>query len=79
MGLLESALNRPVNIAAYVTSEELSRLGAAHLFGTARNHPFLDGNKRTALAVLGLFLAMNGYEIVATDEALFKAVLGVAE
>jgi death-on-curing protein len=79
IGLLESGLNRPVNIAAYEAAEDLSRLGAAYLHGIAKNHPFIDGNKRTALAVLGLFLAMNGYEIVATDEALYKAVLGAAE
>lgn len=78
-GLLESALNRAVNIADYEACEDLSRLGAAYLFGIAKNHPFFDGNKRTALAVLGLFLAMNGHEIVATDPALFKAVLSVAE
>lgn len=79
VGLLESALNRAINIADYEASEDVSRLGAAYLFGIAKNHPFIDGNKRTALSVMGLFLAMNGYEIVATDEALFKAVLGVAD
>lgn len=79
MGLLESALNRAINIADYEGSEEVGRLGAAYLFGIAKNHPFVDGNKRTALSVMGLFLAMNGFEIVAADKALYTAVLGVAD
>ncbi len=79
MNLLESALARPVNIAAYEGSDDLSQLGAAYLFGITKNHPFIDGNKRTALSVLGLFLAMNRYKIVATDEALFHVVLRVAD
>jgi len=79
VGLLESALHRAIDIAGYEAPEDVSRLAAAYLFGIAKNHPFIDGNKRTALSVTGLFLAMNGYEIVATDEALFKAVLGAAE
>lgn len=81
LGLLESALSRPVNIAVYehAASEDVGLLGAAYLFGIAKNHPFVDGNKRTALSVLGLFLAMNGYEIVASDETLFKAVFSVAD
>ena len=77
--VLESALYRPVNIAAYEATEDVSRLGAAYLFGITKNHPFIDGNKRTALAVLGLFLAMNGYKIIAADDALYKAVLGIAD
>jgi len=79
VGLLESALHRAIDIAGYEAPEDVSRLAAAYLFGIAKNHPFIDGNKRTALSVTGLFLAMNGYEIVATDEALFKAVLAAAE
>lgn len=61
-GLLESALNRPVNLAGYgePASEDLA---AAYAFGIARNHPFVDGNKRTAWVAARLFLMLNGVEI----------------
>jgi death-on-curing protein len=65
-GLLESALARPLNLAAYHTPD-CADLAAAYGFGIARNHPFMDGNKRTAFVVIELFLAMNGYELVAED------------
>ena len=65
-GLLESALARPLNLAAYHTPD-CADLAAAYGFGICRNHPFMDGNKRTAFVVIELFLAMNGYELVAED------------
>lgn len=68
-GLLESALARPLNLLAY--SEEatsLARLAAAYGFGIARNHPFMDGNKRTALVVTFTFLLINGLRIAAPKE-----------
>ena len=65
-GLLESALARPLNLAAYHTPD-CADLAAAYGFGIARNHPFMDGNKRTAFVAIELFLAMNGYELVAED------------
>ena len=65
-GLLESALARPLNLAAYHTPD-CADLAAAYGFGIARNHPFMDGNKRTAFVVIELFLAMNRYELVAED------------
>jgi death-on-curing protein len=65
-GLLESALARPLNLAAYHTPD-CADLAAAYGYGIARNHPFLDGNKRTAFVAIELFLAMNGYELVAED------------
>ena len=65
-GLLESALARPLNLAAYHTPD-CADLAVAYGFGIARNHPFMDGNKRTAFVVIELFLAMNGYELVAED------------
>jgi death-on-curing protein len=65
-GLLESALARPLNLAAYHTPD-CADLAAAYGYGIARNHPFMDGNKRTAFVVIELFLAMNGYELVAED------------
>lgn len=65
-GLLESALARPQNLLAY--SDEppsLTRLAAAYAFGIARNHPFVDGNKRTALVVALTFLLVNGLKVTA--------------
>ncbi len=67
--LLESALGRPLNLLAY--SEEapsLARLAAAYGFGIAKKHPFVDGNKRTALVVTFVFLLVNGLQITASKE-----------
>ena len=66
-GLLESALARPRQRFAY-GSATLPALGASLAFGLCRNHPFIDGNKRTSLVVLELFLHINGAELVASDE-----------
>jgi death on curing protein len=66
-GALESALGRPVNRWAY-EGADLAELAAAYAFGIARNHPFVDGNKRAALLALVTFLGLNGVDFVA-DEA----------
>jgi death on curing protein len=66
-GALESALARPRNLAAY-GKPSLHELAAEYAFGIARNHPFADGNKRTALVAAFTFLELNGFEVVA-DEA----------
>ncbi|MEX2128504.1 MAG: type II toxin-antitoxin system death-on-curing family toxin [Xanthobacteraceae bacterium] len=60
-GLLESALARPVNKHAY-GENDLAALAAAYAFGIARNHPFVDGNKRTAFASILVFLGLNGID-----------------
>ncbi len=65
-GLLESALARPQNQAAY-GDPSLAEMAAAYAFGIARNHPFVDGNKRTALAAADVFLQLNGHEIVVEE------------
>jgi death-on-curing protein len=65
-GLLDSALARPMNAAAYA-EPDVPALAAAYAFGIARNHPFLDGNKRTALVAAELFLELNGWRLAATD------------
>lgn len=62
MGALESALARPRNQWEY-GEDDLCRLAAAHAFGLARNHPFADGNKRTAWVLARTFLALNAVEI----------------
>ena len=76
-GLLESALARPQNLFAYGESDAAA-LAGAYAFGIARNHPFVDGNKRTAFVACELFLAANGYELVASDEECLAMVLGLA-
>jgi death on curing protein len=71
-GLLESALARPQNIAAYANeASTFHRLAAAYAFGIARNHPFVDGNKRTALVVAIAFLERNGISFVASQEEAY--------
>jgi len=77
--LLLSALARPQNLAAYGSSD-LADLAAAYAVGIARNHPFLDGNKRTALTVAaGVFLPLNGYRLVASDADTVDVMLFVAD
>lgn len=65
--LLESALSRPKQQIAYGDENGLPELAASYCFGLARNHPFVDGNKRIALTVAGVFLDMNGYSLVASE------------
>ena len=78
-GLLESALARPKNIWAYAEStRSLAVLAAAYAFGISSNHPFIDGNKRTALVVSFAFLDVNGLEVIASQEDAYIAILGVA-
>ena len=76
-GLLESALARPRNIWAY-EKPSLSRLAAAYAAGISSNHPFVDGNKRTALLVSFVFLDVNGLDIIATQEDAYLTILGLA-
>jgi death-on-curing protein len=76
-GLLESALARPLNLAAY-GEPDLCALAAAYAFGIARNHPFIDGNKRTALVACDLFLDLNDVELTADDAACVVMFLGLA-
>jgi death-on-curing protein len=78
-GALESALARPRNIWAYAGSEpSLAVLAAAYAFGISSIHPFLDGNKRTALVVSFAFLEVNGHEVIASQEDAFLTILGLA-
>ena len=77
LGLLESALSRPVNKFAYGETS-LAVLAAAYAFGIARNHPFVDGNKRTALASMIVFLNFNKLALVAPQEAATAIMLALA-
>jgi death-on-curing protein len=76
-GLFESALARPENLAAY-GAPDVAALAAAYGWGLARNHPFVDGNKRTAFVATELFLALNGFELTADDAACVLNMLSVA-
>jgi death-on-curing protein len=77
-GLLASALDRPRNEAAYDPDIDAAGLAAAYAFGLARNHPFVDGNKRTALAAAESFLGLNGFESLATDAECVTTFLALA-
>lgn len=78
--LLESALARPQQLYAYGDPPpDLADLAASLAYGLARNHPFVDGNKRTAYVVCRTFLALNGAELVAAAEEKYLSVLALAE
>ncbi len=79
IGLLESALARPQNIAVYEPAEDIARLAAAYAFGIAKNHPFVDGNKRTALVACRTFLILNHYQLNATPTDKYLTFLSLAE
>ena len=66
-GLFSSAMSRPQNLAAYGDRPDAADVAAAYAFGLSRNHPFLDGNKRTAFVVMELFLNLNGWVLEADD------------
>jgi death-on-curing protein len=75
--LLESALSRPLNQFGY-DSSDVVELAAKDTAGIVRNHPFIDGNKRTGFALGLLFLELNGYRFTASEEAAAQAVLDLA-
>jgi death on curing protein len=77
LGLLESALARPVNKFAYGETD-LAALAAAYAFGRARNHPFVDGNKRSAFASMIVFLGLNGIDFDVPPEQATAMFLGLA-
>jgi death-on-curing protein len=74
---LEAALARPQHKAAY-GEPDVHELAAAYLFGIARNHPFADGNKRTAFLAAYIFLGRHGQQVVASQGAVIEFVLEVA-
>jgi death-on-curing protein len=76
-GLLDSALARPLNLAAY-GMPDLAELAASYGVGLAKNHPFVDGNKRAAFLAIGLFLALNGYRLNATQLDATQTMLHIA-
>jgi death-on-curing protein len=76
-GLLESALARPVNLA-YCGEPDFAALAASYGVGLAKNHPFIDGNKRVALLAVGMFLYLNGYRLRASQAEATTTMLNVA-
>ena len=76
-GLLDSALARPLQKEAY-GDPDIFDLAAAYLFGVLKNHPFVDGNKKTGLATADLFLYFNGYSLEAEQEDVIQLVLMVS-
>ncbi|MEG3149650.1 type II toxin-antitoxin system death-on-curing family toxin [Sphingomonas sp. ZT3P38] len=77
MSMLESAMARPLNLIAY-GEPDIADLAASYAFGIARNHPFVDGNKRTALVVSETFLALNGHMLDCDDVELVTTFLALA-
>jgi death-on-curing protein len=78
-GLLESALARPRQIYAYADQPRLTQLAAAYAVGFAKNHPFVDGNKRTAWVLCATFLELNGRRVTADQPSVVEIMLGVAD
>jgi len=77
MGLLESALARPENLAAY-GEPSVFDLASAYAFGIVKNHPFIDGNKRAGFQAAATFLFLNGQSLTASDQSVVETVLGLA-
>lgn len=76
-GMLDSAMARPRNLADY-GEPDVADLAAAYAYGVARNHPFVDGNKRTAAVISETFLMLNGQALQATDAELVVAFVALA-
>ena len=77
-GLLQSALARPQQLRAYGDKPNIIQMAAAYTAGIVRDHPFVDGNKRTGFVVGVLFLELNGYRFVASEENAAQTVLSLA-
>ena len=78
MGVLESALQRPLHHLSFADDPDIAHLAAILAHALVANHPFLDGNKRVSAAITELFLGLNGYELTADDAALVDAWLALA-
>ena len=76
-GLLDSALARPQNTHAYNTHSTIADLAASYGYGIAKNHPFVDGNKRSAFLSVGVFLEINGYRLKADQVDAVQTMLAV--
>jgi len=79
LSLLESALAKPLNLMAYGTDISLFDLAAAYCAGIARDHPFVDGNKRTGFLAAAVFLDLNGYELAPPEAEVVATMIQIAE
>jgi len=79
IGLLESALVRPRNVEAYEPDADIARLAGSYAFGIVKNHPFIDGNKRTGYVVMETFILRNGYRLTASAADKYTTFLALAE
>ena len=77
-GLLRSALARPQNLVAYGPIPDAAGLAAAYAYGIARNHPFVDGNKRAAFVTMELFLDLNGWTLDVDDVSCITTMEAIA-
>ena len=77
-GALDSALMRPVNLRSYEPDTSLARLAAAYAFGIAKNHPFVDGNKRAAFLACVAILKLNGFDLQAPQPEAYRAMVALA-
>lgn len=77
IALLESALGKPKNLHAY-GEPDLQDLAASYTFGIVKNHPFVDGNKRTGFLAGALFLELNGLSLIASEPDATQVIVGVA-
>ena len=77
-GLLDSALGRPINQYQYDAVRDLASLAAAYGYGIAKNHAFVDGNKRSAFLAIGVFLSINGRRLVAGQVDAIQTILALA-
>jgi death on curing protein len=76
--MLESALARPINKHTYASEFDLAGLAAAYAFGIARNHPFVDGNKRAAFVAMEVFLLINGFSLEIDETDAIATFLALA-
>jgi len=77
-GLFESAMAHPENLAHYNPEADVADLAASYAYGLAKNHPFVDGNKRAAFLSIGLFLGINGYRLKASPVEAINTMLALA-
>jgi death-on-curing protein len=77
-GLFQSALARPINLHLYESVTDMTRLAASYAFGLAKNHAFVDGNKRIAFIAAAMFLRLNGLRLVAEQAEATLVILSIA-
>lgn len=77
-GLFESAMSRPKNLLHYEKTADIADLAASYAYGLAKNHPFVDGNKRAAFLAIGIFLGINDHHFTAPQVESITTIQAVA-